>query len=245
MKKIICLLLAVLIISMSVSVFASVSLSRGSKGEEVFILQNRLRELGYVSFRATGNYSDMTYNGVAEFQRVNDLSADGIVGDDAWSALFKLDAKRVPVNKSLPRVYGPGTTKTCEYGWLSSWAKLDPLFPVGTTIKIIDFNTSISFYVTRTGGTNHADVEIASSADKEKFLKCFKGYTWEKRAFVAEISGELYAASLFGMPNANDVIPGNDMEGSLCLYFNNSKSDIGTAADAEHNQNIERAAGLA
>ena len=60
-----------------------------------------------------------------------------------------------------------------------------------------------------------------------------------------EISGELYAASLFGMPNANDMIPGNDMEGSLCLYFNNSKSDIGTAADAEHNQNIERAAGLA
>lgn len=221
------------------------SFSRGSKGEDVYILQNRLRDLGYVSFRATGNYSDMTYNGVGMFQQNNELSKDGMVGDEVWNKLFKLDIKRVPINTEIPRVFGSGITRvSVDYGWLSKWSVIDSKFTVGSIIKLTDFNTGTTFNVIRTGGTNHADVEPASSEDKAGFIKCFKGYSWEKRAFIAEIEGTRYAASLFGMTNGNDTVEGNDIEGALCLYFNESKSEIGAAPDAEHNANISRAAGL-
>ena len=74
--------------------------------------------------------------------------------------------------------------------------------------------------------------------------QCFGGsYTWEKRPVLIEIGSAKIAASLFGMPNGSGDITGCGMDGSLCLYFLNSKSDVlGGITDGEHAQIIQSAA---
>ena len=74
------------------------ALERGSAGDEVVLVQQRLFDLGYVQFRATGKYGEMTYQGVAEFQRTNGVDVDGHLGSDTFEMLFSPEAKRATIN---------------------------------------------------------------------------------------------------------------------------------------------------
>lgn len=239
------LMVALLPISASALIKVEFPLEKSSSGESVVLLQQRLMDLGYIQFRATGRYGDMTYLGVIDFQTNAGISPDGIVGKDTYEKIFLPEAKRAPINDSIVRTVGPAPQKTPkEYGMLVDWHESTSKdFSVGKTIKIIDFNTLREFYVTRTGGTNHADVQTSDEESHKTFLKCFGGeYTWEKRSVLAEIDGELYAASMFGMPNNNDKLNNGFMKGSVCLYFYGSKSDVGGAIDVEHDEMVNRAA---
>ncbi len=63
-------------------------LKRGSKGSEVEQLQELLRNQGYFNYdRITGYFGKITEDAVKEFQKVNNLKADGIVGNQTWSKL--------------------------------------------------------------------------------------------------------------------------------------------------------------
>lgn len=64
-------------------------LQKGSRGEEVRKLQQKLISLGYSvgQYGADGVFGQGTYDAVIKFQRANGLSADGIVGQATWNAL--------------------------------------------------------------------------------------------------------------------------------------------------------------
>ncbi len=223
---------------------AQMKLDNESAGDDVFSLQSRLYDLGYVAFRATGRYRGMTEAGILYFQSTNGLPADGICGQSTWDKLYTPDALRQPINPNFKRVYGPTTTVYEEFGELTEWNEIDGIFPVGKTATVYDYKTSTSFKVQRNGGTNHADVEVLTSADHDAFLKCFGGeYTWEKRPMIIEIDGILYACSVMGSPNSNDQIEGNGMPGAVDMYFHASASDIGGIGDAEHSSFVLQAAG--
>lgn len=64
-------------------------LSKGSKGEQVKTLQRLLTALGYPCGAVDGSFGNNTLAGVKAFQRGNNLSVDGYVGKDTWSALLK------------------------------------------------------------------------------------------------------------------------------------------------------------
>ena len=220
-------------------------LEKGASGEYLVQIQQRLLDLGYISFRATGKYGDMTVEAVREYQMRNGLSADGILGKTTYDKLFRNNNNRAYGNDSIPRTVGPVLTKVPEeYGRLMEWSEVDGKFSVGTTLKAIDFNTGKEFNMTRTGGTNHADIQPATPEDLAVLNQCFGGsYTWEKRPMLIEIGSAKIAASLFGMPNGSGDITGCGMDGSLCLYFLNSKSDVlGGITDGEHAQIIQSAA---
>lgn len=87
---------------------ASDLLKLGSKGVLVKELQSRLLELKYNcgSTGADGIFGAGTYNAVASFQRINGLSADGIVGPKTWEILRSDTAK--PYDGSVQPSY-PGT----------------------------------------------------------------------------------------------------------------------------------------
>lgn len=222
-------------------------LKKGDTGIYVVQMQQRMMDLGYIHFRPTGRYGDMTYAGVALFQQQHGLSLDGMIGEETYYSIFGTDVKRAPINDKIVRVYGPGMTQTpAEYGTMADWTeKIQNLFPVGARAAVTDLNTGTTFAVERTGGINHADVQTVDEEAQAGFLKAFGGdYSWEKRAVLVELDGAKYAASMFGMPNSNDVLKNGQMPGSVCLYFWGSKSDIGAGApDAEHNSMIARAAG--
>ena len=213
------------------------ALERGSAGDEVVLVQQRLFDLGYVQFRATGKYGEMTYQGVAEFQRTNGVDVDGHLGSDTFEMLFSPEAKRATINGEITRTVGAGLMATAtSFGRAEEWGDVKDKLSVGTTVVVKDFNTLAQFSVKRTGGENHADVVPSDAESVETLTKCFGGgETWEKRPVLVTIDGVLCAASLFGSKNA---------DGSYCLYFAGSGSDIGGAPDAEHEAMIAVAAGL-
>ncbi|MDL2318637.1 peptidoglycan-binding protein [Eubacteriales bacterium OttesenSCG-928-A19] len=66
-------------------------LTYGDEGERVRYIQARLAELGFYTIEVSGNFLGNTRNAVKAFQSQNGLSADGIVGEQTWIALFEMD----------------------------------------------------------------------------------------------------------------------------------------------------------
>ncbi len=64
-------------------------LQKGSQGEEVRLLQQKLVSLGYSvgSAGADGDFGQGTYNAVVKFQSDHGLLVDGVVGDGTWAAM--------------------------------------------------------------------------------------------------------------------------------------------------------------
>jgi N-acetylmuramoyl-L-alanine amidase len=59
------------------------------KGEDIKILQSRLKQLGYAVGNIDGIFGKKTLNAVNNFQQDKKLLVDGIVGPITWKALFK------------------------------------------------------------------------------------------------------------------------------------------------------------
>ena len=72
------------------------TLSRGREGEDVYMLQMRLKELGYYSGTVTGGYYGGTIKAVEAFQRDHGLTVDGAAGKQTQSLLFSSAADPAP-----------------------------------------------------------------------------------------------------------------------------------------------------
>ncbi len=80
--------LSVLIIFMSLTSSSAQAVSKyGSSGDEVVKIQQKLSELGYYDGSVDGKFGTKTKKAVIAFQKDNNLSADGIVGDKTLKAL--------------------------------------------------------------------------------------------------------------------------------------------------------------
>lgn len=63
------------------------TLRTGSRGEDVRILQENLRQLGFLNDAADGIFGTNTNAAVRSFQKAQGLSVDGVVGAGTWAAL--------------------------------------------------------------------------------------------------------------------------------------------------------------
>ncbi len=228
--------------SQTTSVFP---LQIGSSGSQVIRIQIRLRDLGFFNFRPTGNYYNKTDSAVRDFQKNNGLDVDGDIGAQTYQKLFtNAGLTRMPINPSaIPDSGDPLIGSPQGYGELGDWATINTEFT--STAKVTDFNNpTISFNVTRTGGTNLATVEVSTAADYAKFLDCFGGSpSWEKRSVLVNIGSKTYAASLFGNPSGEDKLFSNQMSGHTTLYFFGSATDVSGFIDKEDLWMVMRAAG--
>ena len=71
-------------------------LSYGAKGDDVKRLQQRLKDLGYLSGKVDGEYGGGTKRAVIAFQRRNGLEADGEAGQTTLAKLYADDALPAP-----------------------------------------------------------------------------------------------------------------------------------------------------
>ena len=62
-------------------------LAWGSRGEQVRLVQQKLKEYGYLSGSVDGIFGQETYNAILWFQRKNGLTVDGRVGSATAAAL--------------------------------------------------------------------------------------------------------------------------------------------------------------
>ena len=83
-------------------------MKKGDEGSDVWELQKRLRELGYLNSVADGSYGDATEEAVKAFQRRNGLTADGKAGPVTLGKLYSDSAKAAvtatpkPTNSPVP-----------------------------------------------------------------------------------------------------------------------------------------------
>ncbi|MFZ5975147.1 MAG: peptidoglycan-binding protein [Bacillota bacterium] len=68
----------------------------GNIGLDVTNMQERLKELGYYTGKATGKYDTATEKAVRAFQKLNGLVVDAKMGTDSRDILFSPDAKAAP-----------------------------------------------------------------------------------------------------------------------------------------------------
>ena len=85
MRKLLSLLLAMLLAIVFTAEAAT--LTMGSRGERVALIQQRLKQWGYYSGNVDGVFGRGTYNAVVRFQRQNGLSVDGQVGKKTAAAM--------------------------------------------------------------------------------------------------------------------------------------------------------------
>ncbi len=69
------------------------AISMGTSGDDVLKLQNRLKELGYLTSTPDGKYGKDTVNAVKAFQQKTGLIADGHVGPATSTAIFSKEAQ--------------------------------------------------------------------------------------------------------------------------------------------------------
>ncbi len=212
----------------------------GQTGKNVYFLQSRLLDLGYLHFRPSGYFGDMTRTGLMSFQKRNWLSRSGYMDVDTYTKLFARDAERAASGPLINRIVGPRTlAKGEKYGELLPWVMVDELVTAGNKAEIQDLYTGNNYFVVRTGGSNHMHVSFASEEDRSVFLKCFGGqFTWEKRPAVLSFGGKDIACSVFGYPNGTSNSSKTELKGDICIYFYESTTDFGKISDAEHDANI-------
>ena len=79
-------LLALMLCCMTLSASAAV-VAWGSRGAQVTLIQQKLKQYGYFDGTVDGVFGRDTYNAVVWFQKKNGLNADGAVGPSTAAAL--------------------------------------------------------------------------------------------------------------------------------------------------------------
>jgi len=220
-------------------------------GDLVAMIQLRLRELDYFYFKPTGKFQTMTRNAVIEFQKNQTpqdgkaVIADGTVGEQSMGLLFSAQAVRAPIPQNVKIPIGDRANgQQKQTGDLVKWSDVKGQLSVGQSYALTDFNTGAAFNMTYAGGDQHAEMECTDANDTAAMKTVFGGvFNYSKRPMLITVGGRLIACSLQGAPHGEDSVARNDMTGHACLYFDGSKSHVGSLPDVEHISNVYTAAG--
>ncbi|MFO7635792.1 MAG: peptidoglycan-binding protein [Clostridia bacterium] len=240
--------------------FLQGDMKTNASGRSVSILQRALASLGHYDYAITGSYGDITANAVIKFQADYGLAMDGIAGKETLETISKVLASKEAVK--IENTY----VKDLTMRWFGG---VENFFKLGDTARIYDVGTGRSFYIKRTYGYNHADVETLTAQDTAIMRQIYGGtWSWDRRAVLVFVHGHVIAASMAGMPHAGrddlaanawvsnrsggygtganlDAVKGNGMEGHFDLHFTLSRTHATNAVCPRHQEAIRQAAAYA
>lgn len=255
---------------------AAALLKKGSRGSEVTTVQITLKELGYFNYtKATGYYGSITANAVKKFQKDYGITSDGIVGKSTRNMLKEIEEKTeekaetqisaeiVSLSAEEPESETPSInpSKTGDLDWFK---RVQHIFKRGDIAEVMDVKTGRTFYLKRTFGTNHADVEPLTREDTNIIKDIWGGWSWTRRAVVVKIDGYYLAGSLSAMPHAGvdskqavkyvsgrsggygwgqnlDAVKNNGANGVLDLHFKNSRNHNTNKVKKAHQDMVKKA----
>jgi len=255
--------------------------SIGLNHSDVSIIQQALKTDGtFKNSKITNYYGKITQQAVKSFQRKYGLNADGVAGHATLAKMYELELLTVTPNTlatlentvteiaSALESVSRGSGRSQQFGTNITWNKMKQLIvKQSTVLEIEDFETGKKFKVMATYGSNHSDVEPLTKEDTAVIKELWGEYSWKRRPVLVHLNGDVYAASLNGMPHAGledkpageyvsnrsagfgygynyDFIKGNDFQGHICLHFKNSKLHVKNKQDWQHQKNVRIAAGL-
>lgn len=221
----------------------------GHTGDEVQLIQSRLSDLRFFEYKITNFYGEFTKSAVTDFQAVNGLTSDGVVGMDTMDVLFGNEAKSKPVKAVVKPTPRPKAKSSGSSSRPSNVKKLDWFKSVkgmvrrGDKFKLYDVYSGRSYYGIMVGGYNHIDYEPAKYSDTAIMKSTYGGtWSWDRRPIIATIDGIKIAASTNGKPHGYETIGGNGMDGQVCLHFYNSRTHGLNIVDASHQAAVRVAA---
>ena len=112
----------------------------GSEGEAVKTLQQRLKELGYLTGSADGKYGEATKAAVIAFQKNNGLTVDGVAGSGTQNKLYSSSAKKAGSAANSNVTTSDNITST-GYVTLREGDKSDAVEKLQRTLKNLGFYT--------------------------------------------------------------------------------------------------------
>lgn len=241
----------------------------GALYDDLPILQAALHSEGCFTGTFGKLYDEPTLAAVDSFQRRYGLTPDGIAGKATLLKLTELGYLADPTAAVSP---GEGIAVSRGGGKRSGlpidWYSIKPKLSAGKTVLTLeDHQTGVSFRVQVSyAATVHADIETLTPEDTEIVRKLWGGFSWDRRPVLVHLNGEVYAASMNGLPHAGvdaepegitvngrsggygrgynfDDVKGNGIDGHFCLHFVNSRTHGSNQIDAKHQANIRIAAG--
>ncbi|WP_317981905.1 hypothetical protein [Paenibacillus glycanilyticus] len=167
------------------------------------------------------------------------VDASGRIWDETQSKMLVLPGKAAANLQQSAEAL-----RAKHYGQLLDWQEAEKLFSRKAYFVIKDMETGLSFRVQRRAGHDHADVQPVTKADTEIMKQIYnKGWTWDRKAIIAEKDGRQIAASMNGMPHGGDGIPENGFSGHFCVHFLNSSTHKSENPDLPHQLMVHKAAG--
>ena len=109
--------------------FAASTLKMNSQGNDVLVLQQRLRKAGYTTAKESGVFDNNTKRAVLAFQRDNKLKITGVVDSSTWDALEKAPA----ASKTVASVGKPSSTVLDTSSTSSKFSKSSTTSTSGST----------------------------------------------------------------------------------------------------------------
>ena len=143
-------------------------LKYGDSGNNVTVLQTRLKELGYFNGTVGGNFGMLTQTAVTAFQSAAGLTADGVVGASTWTALYATTAPSAP-SATLKEGDKSEDVKAMQnrlvtLGYLTG--KADGIFGAKTKEAVQAFQTKIGYTADGTAGPQTLAALYAETAPK-------------------------------------------------------------------------------
>lgn len=230
--------------NLTVSELALETLKDGSTGDPVFMMQNRLKSLGFYSYKATGQFGRVTTNAVKAFQAAHKLKVDGVAGIETLTLMYSNLAERGSVNRTAATpTPSPKPRKKPEPGIYIEWAKAKSLLKPGSTATLIDFATGYDWKIRRLGGDNHMDVEPYTAKDTALFKQAVGRWSWSRRPALLRVGSKNYACSINTMPHAPQRVANNNYDGHHCIHFLDSRTHGTNSKDPDHQRCVKIAAG--
>ena len=224
------------------------NLKLGSTGTAVTRLQQALRELLY-DVTVTGIYDDQTKAAVIKFQKLNNLSADGIAGKATQTRLYSGSAVSgdnevleddgdhgegvVPV-VSTGNVGGPSSTSQVK--WLMWIDEVKPQLGSADILLVYEPKSNTSYRIRVYARGKHLDAEPYTIQDTALMKAAWGGtFAWtEKPVYVRLPSGVWCIASTHSMPHEENGITTNGFYGHLCVHFPRTMEETIAAGDTKN-----------
>ena len=236
------------------------TLSLNSSGDDVYSLQYKLYQLGYLAAdQVTGTFKASTEAAVAAFQRAKGLTVDGVAGIQTQQALFGTASyvTAAPNNGGGTNgqyVDGSSTTVTLYPVEKSDWftGDIQDVWPNGSVAILTDVYTGISFKAQRLYGGNHADCEPVDTADTAAICAIYgvrkpqeiedreqELQSYRRRPTWVTVGGRTFCASVYGIPHnySGDRIANNGYNGQFCVHFTNSRTHTSNIVDPDASYN--------
>ena len=237
------------------------TLREGATGEAVRTMQRALKNLNY-PLTVDGSFGPTTKAAVKLFQGTNNLTADGVAGNETLTLLYSGKAKSYSGNSSGSNSAPSGGTVSSDAGasamgsftgengkkiQLLHWFdEIKPSLKTGQNLSVYEPQSGISFTLYVMSRGRHADVEPLTASDTEKMMKAWGGKEdWTPKAvYIGLPDGRWTLATMHNVAHGSQVITNNNYDGQNCVHFLRDMSEC-SANDPNYgvqNQNALRKA---